>query len=77
MPLGLAGLGLGISAIFPKFHHENVSEITAETGSFLFMNFGLVFVVAIVILEARPLYVHFNQKFFITFCGRFRRFCLL
>jgi len=67
--LGLTGLGLGMGAIFPKFRHENVSEITAGTGGFLFMIFGLAFVGAIVILEARPLYVHFNQKFLLRSVG--------
>ncbi len=67
--LGLTGLGLGMGAIFPKFRHENVSEITAGTGGFLFMIFGLAFVGAIVILEARPLYVHFNQKFLFRSVG--------
>jgi ABC-2 type transport system permease protein len=67
--LGLTGLGLGMGAIFPKFHHENVSEITAGTGGFLFMIFGLSFVGAIVVLEARPLYVHFNQKFLLRSVG--------
>ncbi len=67
--LGLTGLGLGMGAVFPKFRHENVSEITAGTGGFLFMIFGLAFVGAIVILEARPLYVHFNQKFLLRSVG--------
>ncbi len=67
--LGLTGLGLGMGAIFPEFRHENVSEITAGTGGFLFMIFGLAFVGAIVILEARPLYVHFNQKFLLRSVG--------
>ncbi len=67
--LGLTGLGLGMGAIFPKFHHENASEITAGTGGFLFMILGLAFVGTIVILEARPLYVHFNQKFLLRSVG--------
>jgi ABC-2 type transport system permease protein len=67
--LGLTSFGLGMGAIFPRFHHENVSEITAGTGAFLFMIFGLVFIGAIVILEARPLYVHFNQKFLLRSVG--------
>lgn len=61
--LGLVGLGLGLGAMYPEFDYENVSAIPMGTGGILFMIIGMGFVGLVLVLLARPMFAHFNEKF--------------
>lgn len=69
LTLGLTSLGLGLGTMYPKFNHENISEISSSTGGVLFMIIGLSYIGIILILGARPMYVHFNEKFLFKSIG--------
>lgn len=61
--LSLVGLALGLGARYPVFHYENVSEIPAGTGGILFMAASLGWVLLVLVLGGRPMYLYFNQRF--------------
>ncbi|MZH42049.1 MAG: hypothetical protein F3740_09650 [Nitrospinae bacterium] len=54
---------------YPKFDHENISEISSSTGGVLFMILVLSYIGLMVILGARPLYVHLNEKLLLKSIG--------
>lgn len=61
--VGLVGLGLGLGAKYPVLDYENISDIATGTGGVLFMILSLSFVGLVLIIGARPMYLHFNQRF--------------
>lgn len=61
--VGVVGMAIGMGAMYPKFDYENVSEISGCTGGILFMISSLIYVGLVVVLGARPMYLHFKQKF--------------
>ena len=50
-----------MGAMYPKFDYENISEISSGTGAILFIISSLIYVGVVLILGARPMYVHFKQ----------------
>ncbi len=66
---GLVGMGLGMGAIYPRFDYENISEIPTGTGGILFMISSLLYVGLVLMLGARPMYVHFKEKFMFQLVG--------
>lgn len=69
LTLGLTSLGLGLGTLYPKFDHENISEISSSAGGVLFMILALSYIGLMVMLGARPLYVHLNEKFLLKSIG--------
>ncbi|MFQ5483374.1 MAG: hypothetical protein ACE5ER_11535, partial [Nitrospinaceae bacterium] len=67
--LGLVGMGVGMGAMYPMFRHDNVSEISGGSGGVLFMITSLTYVGMVMILGARPMYVHFKEKFLMETVG--------
>jgi ABC-2 type transport system permease protein len=59
----LVCLGIGMGAMYPLFRYENISEISTGTGGILFIISSLIYVGVVVVLSARPLYVHYNDVF--------------
>lgn len=59
MTFGITSLGIGLGAYFPRFHVENVSQITTGFGGLIYMIFAIAFIGIVVILEARPVYIIF------------------
>ena len=53
----LAGLSVGIGALYPNFKAENVARIAAGPGGILFMIVAQVFVALVLLLEAAPVYL--------------------
>lgn len=66
---GLVGMGVGMGAMYPMFEYENISEIATGTGGILFMITSLLYVGLVLVLSARPMVVHFNEKFLANFIG--------
>jgi len=69
LTLGLTSLGLGLGTLYPKFDHENIAEISSSAGGVLFMILALSYIGLVLMLGARPLYVHFNEKFLFKSLG--------
>jgi len=69
LTLGLTGLGLGLGSLYPKFDYENISEISSNAGGIIYMTLALSFIGLILMLGARPVYVHFNERFLFKSIG--------
>ncbi len=69
LTLGLTGLGLGLGSLYPKFDYENISEISSNAGGVVYMTFALSFIGLILMLGARPVYVHLNERFLFKSIG--------
>ncbi len=67
--LALVGMGVGMGAMYPMFHYENVSEISSGAGGILFMIASLAFTALYLMLVAWPMHVHFKAKFAFQFIG--------
>ena len=61
--MGVVGMAVGMGAMYPKFDYENISEISGGTGSILFVISSLIYIGVVLILGARPMYLHFKQQF--------------
>jgi ABC-2 type transport system permease protein len=60
--LGITGLGVGMGAVYPRFRYENIAQVAAGAGGIIYMILCLAYIGAIIILEARPVYVHFKRE---------------
>jgi ABC-2 type transport system permease protein len=61
--LGLAGLGVGLGAKYPKFDAENPAQIAVGLGGILYMIFSLIFILLITVALLRPVFVHYYQPY--------------
>ena len=67
--VGVVGMAIGMGAMYPKFDYENISEITGGTGGILFMICSLIYIGLVLVLGARPMYLHFKQMYFLEGIG--------
>ncbi len=56
MTLGITAIGVGIGALYPKFHFDNAAEIPTSFGGAACMIFSIGFIGMIVMIEAWPIY---------------------
>jgi len=56
MTFGIAALGVGMGAAFPRFRYENVAQIPTGFGGIAYMIVTLLFIGAVITLEAWPVY---------------------
>jgi len=56
MTFGIAAIGVGIGAIYPKFNFDNAAEIPTSFGGALCMIFSIAFIGAAVMIQAWPIY---------------------
>jgi len=63
MTCALTGLGVGLGAMYPRFEYDNIAQTAASPGGILYMVLSLGFIGVILMLAARPLYVHLYRKF--------------
>ncbi|MEP6690075.1 MAG: hypothetical protein ABJD07_02900 [Gemmatimonadaceae bacterium] len=54
LTFAIAGLALGLGAVFPQYETENAAQIPTSFGGLIFMMSSIVLIGAVVILEARP-----------------------
>ncbi|MDQ1334749.1 MAG: type transport system permease protein [Thermodesulfobacteriota bacterium] len=59
MVFGIVALGIGFGAMYPRFNHENISQVATGFGGFLYMVVSAVFIALVIILEAGPVYILF------------------
>jgi len=59
MVFGIAGLGVGLGALYPDFKHENIAQVSTGFGGVLYMIVCALFIVIVIVLEAGPVYILF------------------
>jgi ABC-2 type transport system permease protein len=62
MTFGITALGVGLGAVFPKFKHENVAQIPTGFGGIVYMLVTMLFIGAVITLEAWPVYRIFSAQ---------------
>lgn len=58
MTFALTALALGFGALYPNYDTENVAEIPTSFGGLLFMMTAVLYLGAVVVLEAWPVYLY-------------------
>jgi ABC-2 type transport system permease protein len=56
MTFGIAALGVGMGAAFPRFRYENVAQIPTGFGGIAYMIVTMLFIGTVITLEAWPVY---------------------
>jgi len=67
----IVSLGIGFGAVYPKFKHENIGQVSTGFGGVLYMIVCSLFVAAVIVLEAGPVYILFISHVrgsAVTFC---------
>jgi ABC-2 type transport system permease protein len=54
MTLGIAGLGVGMGALYPRFHVENAAQISVSYGGVIYMVLSMTFIAVSVVLLLTP-----------------------
>lgn len=62
MVFGIVGLGIGFGAVYPRFDHENIGQVATGFGGLLYMMVSALFIGAVVVLEAGPVYLLFMSQ---------------
>ena len=62
--LGLSGLSVGLGAVYPNFGEDNPSKIISGFGGTLNLVLSLTFVMAVLVLQAVPCFLHFGRSYF-------------
>jgi len=57
MTFGITAIGVGIGALYPRFHFDNAAEIPTSFGGALCMIFSVAFIGVVVMIEAWPIYL--------------------
>jgi len=66
LTFAVAGMALGLGAIFPRYESESAAQIPTSFGGLVFMLSSAVLIGAVVLLEARPVYSYLSQEAFGT-----------
>ena len=69
MTCALTGLGVGLGAMYARFEYDNIAQTAASAGGLLYMVLSLGFIGIMLLLTARPFYVHLYRKFFYQHVG--------
>ena len=56
MTVGIAAIGVGVGAMYPKFNFDNAAEIPTSFGGAVCMMVSIAFVGVMVMIEAWPIY---------------------
>jgi len=64
MTIALNAMGVGVGALFPRFEAENSAKIAVSSGGVLYMILSLLYIGIAIVLEARPVYLHFASKIY-------------
>ena len=62
MIFGIVSLGIGFGAMYPRFDHENIGQVATGFGGLLYMMVSALFIGAVVVLEAGPVYLLFMSE---------------
>jgi ABC-2 type transport system permease protein len=64
LTFAIAGLALGLGAVFPQYDTENAAQIPTSFGGLVFMMLSAGLVGGVVLLEARPVYGYLTAEAF-------------
>lgn len=56
MTIGIAAIGVGVGAMYPKFNFDNAAEIPTSFGGAVCMMVSIAFIAVTVMIEAWPIY---------------------
>ncbi len=56
---GIVAMGVGFGALYPKFRYENIAQVSTGFGGVVYMMVSSLFMAAVILLEAAPVYVLF------------------
>jgi ABC-2 type transport system permease protein len=59
---GIVALGVGLGARYPDFGSENIAKVATGFGGLLFMMMSTLYVAAVIVLEAGPVYLLFSAQ---------------
>lgn len=62
LAFGVVALGMWVGATYPRFRVENAAKISAGVGGILYMTSCMLFIAAVVLLEAWPVYAIFSYR---------------
>lgn len=62
MTFAVAGLAIGFGTFYPRFDTENAAQIPTSFGGLLFMMTAVGLILAVVVLEARPVYTYLSAE---------------
>jgi ABC-2 type transport system permease protein len=60
---GIVALGVGLGAVYPNFHHENIAQVATGFGALIYMISSSVFIALVIMLEAGPVYTILSAHF--------------
>jgi len=60
---GIVALGIGLGAVYPNFHHENIAQVATGFGALIYMISSSVFIALVIMLEAGPVYTILSAHF--------------
>jgi len=63
MVFGVVAIGVGLGAMYPKFIYQNIAQVSTGFGGVLYMIISSLFIAAVIVLEAWPVYVLFMSDF--------------
>jgi len=59
----VCAMGVGLGALFPRFHVENIHQIESSLGGFVYMAACLFYIGAAIAVLAWPMQMHFQERF--------------
>lgn len=59
----LCAMGVGLGALFPMFHVENIHQIESSLGGFVYMACALFYIGSTIMILAWPMNMHFQERF--------------
>lgn len=59
MVFGIIAMGIGFGAMYPRFRHENIGQVSTGFGGVLYMIMSSLLIGLIIVLEAGPVYLLF------------------
>lgn len=63
LALTLCAMGVGLGAVFPMFHVENIHQIESSLGGFVYMAASLFYIGGTIAILAVPMNMHFQERF--------------
>lgn len=54
---GIVALGIGFGALYPKFQHQNIAQVSTGFGGLMFMMTSILYLALVLVLEAGPVYM--------------------
>lgn len=62
LTFAIASLALGLGAAFPQYETENAAQIPTSFGGLVFMMASVVLIGAVVLFEARPVFIYLSAQ---------------